>query len=551
MPDAGSEPKAPEHAAETRAFGRSLQARTGRGKGWERLLLAVLSTVGMVLSCPDYDVWWLGFVAWVPLYAAIDGLPPGRALFYGWVTGCLTVFTGFFWLTELLTKFADFPLVASSPIAFLFASWHGLLWGFAAMITAFLVRRTTVPLIVAAPLAWVAVEATLPNIFPIYMAHAWSWQPLWIQTAELGGVTTVSFTMVAINAGLYTLVHTARTRGAIDRVAAIGTASLLVGVPLYGAIRIAQVEAAMERAPKLDVGVVQGNMSISEMADPRNKLQILDKHRRMSAALAAQGADLVLWGETAYPNGRVFHRASDHEPPPDHPWRIHVGFEVPALVGVVTRDARGGSPYPWNTALLFDGQGNIRGRYDKVYRLIFGEYIPLVDPEWYLQQVPSASHLDKGDGPHALELETPEGTYRLGPFICYEDILPRYVRSTAAQGVHVFVNLTNDSWFGKTHEPGQHLGLAVFRAVEHRKALVRAVNTGVSAYVDPTGRARVKTRVTDPDIDGPQDAEGFVARVPMMDPRGRTLYGWTGELFDGLCVLGVVLVAVRWPRRRE
>jgi apolipoprotein N-acyltransferase len=95
----------------------------------------------------------------------------------------------------------------------------------------------------------------------------------------------------------------------------------------------------------------------------------------------------------------------------------------------------------------------------------------------------------------------------------------------------------------------QHLGLAVIRTVEHRRAMVRAVNTGVSVFVDPTGATHHATRVTDPDVDGPQPAEGFVAEVPMMDAHARTPYGATGELFDALCIGGVVAMA--WRRRRE
>ncbi|MEX1363538.1 MAG: nitrilase-related carbon-nitrogen hydrolase [Nannocystaceae bacterium] len=159
--------------------------------------------------------------------------------------------------------------------------------------------------------------------------------------------------------------------------------------------------------------------------------------------------------------------------------------------------------------------------------------------------MPNAAHIEKGKGADVMVLDTPQGKWRLGPFICYEDILPRFVRDAANQGVHVFVNMTNDAWFGKTHEPSQHLGLAVFRTVEHRKALVRAVNTGVSTIIDPTGTALGKTRVTDPDIDGPQPAEGLIADVPMMDPEARTPYGATGELFNGLMILGIVIVAFR------
>jgi len=515
---------------------------------WTRLGLAGLAAVGMVLACPTVSIWWLGFFAWIPMFAAIDGTSPRASLFYGWVTGCITVFWGFFWLTELLTRFAEFPMSVAAVVAFLFASYHGLLWGLAAWITTRLAKLTPeCPLWVTAPLAWVAIEGTLPNIFPIHMALAWSWQPLWIQTAELGSVTMVAGIMVALNAGLYTMLKSYAQRRQIDRPAAIAVGLLLLGVPGYGAIRIARVKQSMTEAPHLKIGVVQGNMSIKEMGVNAHRARILAEQQRVSAELEADGAELLIWGETSYPHGRMFSKQDTEEPSRKSSWRIHRGFRAPALVGVVTRDATGTKKYPFNTAMLFDGDGKIIGSYDKVYRLIFGEYIPVIDPDWYLEMVPSASHLDPGPGPQAL----PFGQYRLGPFICYEDILARYVRQTAMQNVHVFVNLTNDAWFGKTAEPAQHLGLAVFRAVEHRKAMVRAVNTGVSAYVDPTGFTAVQTRVSDPDNEGPQPAEGFVVNVPMMDPEHRTLYGRTGETFNVLCILGVVGIGFRGSRRRR
>lgn len=513
----------------------------------QRMLLAVLAVVGQVLCVANYSIWWLGFVAWIPMFASIEGARPRAALFYGWLTGLLTVFWGFFWLTELLVKFAGFSKIVSSPVALLFASYHGLLWGFAMMLTAWMRRRTRLPLMLVAPLSWVAIEATLPNIFPIYQAQGWAAAPLWIQTAEIGGITMVTGLMVAINAGLYTLLKGWLTNKTFERKTAIATAALLIGIPSYGAVRMAQVRADMEAAPKLGVGIVQGNMSIREMAVRQHRPRILREQQRVSGELEAKGAEVVIWGETAYPNAHMFHRKSVHEPPAGHRWRLHEGFSIPAVVGAVSREKLGVrgcgvKAKCWNTAYLIDGDGTIKGSYDKVYRLIFGEYIPVIDPEWYLSMVPSASHLEQGAGPQVLPL----GEYRLGAFICYEDILPRYVRETANEGVHAFFNLTNDAWFGKTHEPGQHLGLAVFRSVEHRKPIVRAVNTGISAYIDPLGQVVERTELTDPDIDGPQKAVGLKVDIPMMDPDHRSIYGLTGETFNVLCILGLIVLGIRF-----
>ncbi len=510
----------------------------------QRTAAALLSTVAMVLCCPDYDLWWLGLVAWVPYFWAIEGLPPRRAMLYGWLTGTLTVLWGFFWLSNLLTKFAHLPLVAAFPVTLMFSAWHGLIWGLAALLIAWL-RQRGASLLYVAPMCWVATEAVLPNLFPIYMALGWCWQPLWIQTAELGGVTMVSATMVGLNAALYLVLTSHFERRALDRRALAVFAAWIIGIPTYGAIRIAQVKTQMAAAPTLKIAAIQGNFSIFQMRRREEKIPILRRQQALTAKFARQGAGLAVWGETAYPNSRAFTRQSTTDLSHGNPWKVQQGFDIPVVFGTVTRDATGKLKYPYNTAVLLDGEGEVAGMYDKVYRLAFGEYAPLVDPDWYLRQIPNAAHIAKGKGASVMELETPQGTWRLGPFICYEDILPRFVREAANQDVHVLVNLTNDAWFGKTHEPAQHLGLAVFRTVEHRKGMVRAVNTGISTYIDPTGEAFFKTRVTDPDVEGRLDADGLLAEVPMMDPKSRTLYGLTGELFNGLMVLGILMVGWR------
>ncbi|MBL4689549.1 MAG: apolipoprotein N-acyltransferase [Nannocystaceae bacterium] len=515
--------------------------------GKTRLAAALLSTVAMVLSCPEYDIWWLGLVQWIPWFWAIEGATPRRAFLFAWITGFATVSWGFSWMSVLLTKFAGLPLPAALPVAGLFAAWHGCLWGLAAWLTALIRRRTGWSLLWVAPMCWVAVEAVLPCLFPIYMALSWCWQPLWIQVAELGGVTMVSGLMVAINAALYQVLNTWLSERRLDRRAAVLSAVLLVGTPAYGAVRIAAVQKQMDAAPKLKFAVVQGNMSILEMRRRNRRLGILTKQQQETARLQAQGAQIALWGETAYPNSRAFRRDAKSDLPDNAAWKVQRFFDIPVLFGAVTRPRKGEGKYPFNTAILLDGNGQVAGMYDKVYRLAFGEYAPLVDPKWYLEKFPNAAHIAQGSGASVLELE---GKWRLGPFICYEDILPRFVREAAQQRVHVFVNLTNDAWFGLTDEPTQHLGLAVFRTVEHRKGLVRSVNTGVSAYVDPTGRLVHRTQATDPDAQGPQAVDGFLAEVPMMDPDGFTLYGTTGEGFNGLMVFGVLLAGL-WRRRER
>ncbi|MBW2702500.1 MAG: hypothetical protein JRF33_16895 [Deltaproteobacteria bacterium] len=106
-----------------------------------------------------------------------------------------------------------------------------------------------------------------------------------------------------------------------------------------------------------------------------------------------------------------------------------------------------------------------------------------------------------------------------------------------------FVNMTNDAWFGKTAEPYLHLALAVFRTVEHRLAMVRSTNTGVSAFIDPMGRITQQTKLT--------DAEAIIETVPMMS--GGTLYAWLGDWPAWLSILGMLWLWIRplFLRRRS
>jgi apolipoprotein N-acyltransferase len=91
----------------------------------------------------------------------------------------------------------------------------------------------------------------------------------------------------------------------------------------------------------------------------------------------------------------------------------------------------------------------------------------------------------------------------------------------------VLFNLTNDSWYGKSTEPLEHLALASFRSIEHRRSLVRSTNTGISAFVDPVGRIVTRS--------GIWTRETLVGRVPMM--QGRTVYALLGDWIGWFCAL--------------
>ncbi len=202
------------------------------------------------------------------------------------------------------------------------------------------------------------------------------------------------------------------------------------------------------------------------------------------------------------------------------------GFRTPLLFGAMTF----GGVLPtsnseceacFNSALLLDGDGVVRELYDKAFLLVFGEYMPFGEalPELY-DLLPESSRFQPGRRTEPLSLARKgQPTARLGMLICYEDLLPAFAQRVMAHQPDVLINLTNDAWFGQTAEPYHHLQLAQMRTIEYRRWLIRSTNTGVSAFIDATGRRVAETSLQDP--------ETLLKAVPLL--QGQTPYARFGD----------------------
>jgi len=223
-------------------------------------------------------------------------------------------------------------------------------------------------------------------------------------------------------------------------------------------------------------------------------------------------------------------------------WNTPVrGYNTPTLLGLLSYSVTEPGVWPlsdksyrksYNTAMLLDKEGRVMGSYDKTFLLAFGEFLPFGDiyPQLY-EWIPQANHFYPGTSVDSFAFKG----HQLGVMICYEDILPGFARKLAGKDPNVFINVTNDAWFGKTSEPYLHLALSIFRSVEHRLWLVRSTNTGVSAFVDAVGRIVAKTSIEEPEI--------LVHDVPVLYTT--TFYRKYGELFTYLCFLLFGLMAIR------
>lgn len=198
----------------------------------------------------------------------------------------------------------------------------------------------------------------------------------------------------------------------------------------------------------------------------------------------------------------------------------------------------------YNRAYLMTPGHREMKTYDKVHLVPFGEYVPLRQLLPFLGRLVQAAG-DFMPGETATPLTA--DNLSLGVLICFEAIFPKLARNLVNQGADVLINLTNDAWFGMSSAPYQHLSMAVFRSVETRRPMIRAANTGFSAYINTRGRIQAIS---------PLFTEAVLHHAVALSPRGYTVYSRVGDLFAlalaGLCTLKILMVIRRaWKRRKS
>lgn len=495
---------------------------------WRLWLLAFASGVLLPLGFPGFDVWPLAWVAFVPLLAIADEVKPAPAAAFGLVAGTLGNCIGYFWLVATIEVYGGLPQLVSWLLVLMMCLYQGLVFAaFTAGVAYF--RQTGHTMLWSAPLLLVAIETVMPMVIPVSMGSCLHHQAGLIQVVDIFGPSVLAAVLVLINLSIYVGV-VAVIRHRRPCWSAVLAAPVVIAVFLaYGAFRIAQVDRMVMASPALDVGIVQPNLGMFEKW--RDPWRTLEQHRQPTRELEAAGAELVIWPEAAYvvrPIDAAAARLPDE---------LAHGLQTPLLFGALTRK----DDNEYNAAVMAGPSGQIAGVYEKVHLLAFSETLPggrLFS--WVYDLIPLQPRLRPGSGPQALPIEVRGKPFRIAPLICFEDILPGYARTAVIRTrAHLLVNLTNDAWFGDSPAAKIHLNLAKFRAVELRRYLVRATNSGVSAVVDPCGRVVVRLPAS--------ESAARVAEVRLLE--GTTVYGRLGNVIDYICVLAVISMAWRSRRR--
>lgn len=455
--------------------------------------MAALSGILMTAGFPGWGFYPLAGVALAPLLLAIRRSPAGQGFRIGWFAGLCHYLTLLYWLVFTMKTYGNLPLHLCVPLLFLLCAYLALYWGaFCALLNA--LRPRPVHCLYLIPIFWTALEylrAHLFSGFPWGLLGYSQHKALYlIQIADVFGVWGVSFLVVFSNCVLFIyLLHKSEKTWHgwnVSRLTARFAVTLLILAAVatvgYGQWRIKTLEHAASTAPVSRVSVIQGNIDQAVKWDPAFQISTTKKYIDLSLSAAAEKPDLIVWPETATPF--YFQRSS---------WLAEMVKQASAemqtdlLIG--SPSVENGADY-FNSAYLVLPDGSSPGRYDKAHLVPFGEYVPLKRWLPFLGKMVEQVG-DFKSGPRGSALRWKEGA--IGIQICFEIIFPGLSRAMVQNSADFLVNMTNDAWFEKTGAPYQHFSMAVFRAVENRRALVRAANTGISGFIDPTGRVVIQS----------------------------------------------------------
>ncbi len=500
----------------------------------------MLSGLLLFLSFPKFGHGAVAWLALAPLLVALHGASGWRALRLGYVTGAVSSLGLLYWTALVVVQYGGMPLLVGAlvmvALCLAFSIFHALFgWAAGRLVATFGTAG-----LLAAPVAWVALEYArsitffqFPWCLLGYSQHA---QLPFIQIASVTAVYGVSFLLAAASA-LFAVAVVAARPGS-RRSALVGVALLVVGSWAWGSW---QLDRPVRETGRITLGLVQGGIRQEDKWLPENAWSNVGRHVQLSEQAASRGARLVVWPESAVPflfdedpelatllRGLVQRRSlylffgnDDRDRRADGRERIYVGGK------------------------LLGPAGELLARYRKIQLVPFGEYVPL-QPLFTLGGRYAAKLVQEvADFTPGSEAVTGvvDG-HAIGGYICYEAIFPDLVRRFAANGAELLVNVTNDAWYGTTSAPYQHLAMAAFRAVENRRYMVRAANTGITAVVDPWGRVLDETRLFDTTV--------LVREVPFV--AGTTFYTRHGDVFARACAaagLALLAATLRRPRRVE
>ena len=414
---------------------------------------------------------------------------------------------------DVIARFTSLPMPLGWLALVLLSAAQAIPWMLGGWLTRRLVEKRGLPRALAFAIG--VYGATLvPALFPWTPAGGLSGWPILLQAAEAVGERGVSM-VLALGCALFA-----------TRSWALGGATFAV-VLGYGALRMHTIDAARAAAPHAKVALIEPDFDAFLPTESGGGPKMMSRLAHLTQTAEAQGAELTVWPESAYPYPLPY--AVSHSPYGPRAF-LQRGVHGPVISGAYLSKEKGVGT---NSALLVAPDGVIAPSSDKRHLLWFGETDPLAAELPILRRIfARGAGLDAGTEVVLLD----SGAIRANVLNCYEDTLPVAGREAMTVRPNLLVNVTNDAWFAGTAESELHLRTAVPRAIEERRDLVRAVNRGPTTFVDANGR--IVARTESPPGSGPPPplvVDAALLEAPI------TLYGRAGEAPLSILLLATAL----------
>ncbi|MEW5908558.1 MAG: apolipoprotein N-acyltransferase [Thermodesulfobacteriota bacterium] len=507
---------------------------------------AIASGVMLTMAFPSAGIRHLAWVALVPLILSMNNASFGSGFRLGFISGVVHYLTLLYWLVPTMEIYGHLPIYLSVPLLILLSSYLAGYIGLFCGIGSWLSHRFRAAA-AGFPVLWVSLEYARSTLFTGFpwelLGHSQYLGLHLIQLCDIFGVYGLSFLILASNTAISIGILYAiriswfgkKISGKVTAASFVVSGCLLCASWVYGSKAIRETDRLVLESPSLRISVIQGNIEQALKWDPEFQLETIKRYVSLSREAGKDQPDLIVWPETATP----FYFLKD----------LTLSLLVLQGIQEIENEFLIGSPSysqdkSWtayyNSAYLIHPREGVRGRYDKAHLVPYGEYIPL--KKWFPFAGKMVEHVgDFEAGKTGAVLTWPKAD--LGPLICYEGIFPDLSRSMARNGAGILVNITNDAWYGRTSAPYQHFSMGVFRAVENRRALVRSANTGISGFIDPSGRIISETRLF--------EKAQVTETVPII--RKKTVYTRFGDWFAvgcaALALMGICMGLTRQSYR--
>ncbi|MGF1657563.1 MAG: apolipoprotein N-acyltransferase [Verrucomicrobiales bacterium] len=509
--------------------------------------MAVISAVLVAATLPPLALEGFIWVGLVPLFLTVWRKSPGRramakAFMLGWVWGLTFFLLTLHWLgnvtwlgtVAVCMYLALYPAIGTWLVAMV-NPWKRSDRPF---------RGSRVNLLIALFCAavWLSQEWLRSTIFSGFpwntLGVGLASSPIMIQAADSIGALGLSFPLVFINVIIALSLRRFHEEAKIGKIRAHFDATLTVALLatwfFYGIHTLGQQD---DEKVTMSVALVQPNTSLEERRSPKPEDQqaLLEHLKRLSEVAATQNPDLMVWPESAAPGGFLVHRKIY-----DFHMEIAGLGDFDFVFGSFDADASG----EYNAAGIINKNQDFQV-YHKIRLVPFGEYVPFRESFPLFAAIVGDLLPEDFTPGRELTLFELSNALQAAPLICFEDTISGLARRFSREGAELLINMTNDAWFLQSIGSTQHLHNAMFRAVETRRPLIRAANTGVTAVIDPWGRTHIFESGGSTFIEGV-----FATQIEVSPNPAQTLYVLWGDWFVWVSLGLALVIGVGLKRRR-